>query len=119
MPSLCSECNSAVTELLLAEVFYLEVGNFTLEVAGFFEWEYKCAYIVHLILATFVVVECLLVECLYQFAVYKELCHILVSAYSDMCLLAREASNQRVYLGWRQKKEQHRSWFRRCLMTAN
>ena len=75
-------------QFLLAEVLDLEVCDRASVAATLVEWEHECTYIVHLVLATLVVVECLLVECLDELTVYKELCHSLVTADCYVSLLA-------------------------------
>ena len=71
---------------LLAVVCYLEVCNLAAKVTCLLKREHECAYVEHLVLAL-VVVDCLLVECLNELAVYVELCLALVTADCYLCLL--------------------------------
>ena len=86
----CVLCAWALLLLVLfAVVCNLEVCYLAGEITGLLKWEYKCANIEHLVLATLVVVDCLLVECLDELAVYIELCLALVTADCYLYLLTR------------------------------
>ena len=66
----CCFCFVPLCALLFAVVHNLKVADLAIEIAGLLQGEYKCAYIVHLVLAALVVVDCLLVEGFNQFAIY-------------------------------------------------
>ena len=69
-------------------VCYLEVCYLAVELACLLKREYKCAHVVHLVSAALVVVDGLLVECLYELVVYIELCLFFVASDCYLCLLA-------------------------------
>ena len=81
---------SSKNKFLFANVLNLEVCNLALEVACLLKREHECAHVIHLVLATLIVVECLLVECLNELAVHEELCDLLVTAYCNVSLLTWE-----------------------------